>query len=74
MPNLIAGEEVVPELLQERAEPERVADAVQALLEGPARAAQEARLAKLRERLTRGGAARRAAEIASEMIVARLAP
>jgi lipid-A-disaccharide synthase len=74
MPNLIAGEEIVPELLQEEAQPERVADAVQALLEGPARFAQEAQLARLRERLSRGGAARRAAEIASEMIVARLAP
>jgi len=73
MPNLIAGEEVVPELLQEQADPERIADAVQALLEGPARAAQEARLASLRIGLSRGGAARRAAEIAQEMIVARLA-
>lgn len=72
MPNLIAGSQVVPELLQEEALPERVADAVQALLAGPARAAQEAQLAQLRERLSAGGAARRAAEIASEMIVGRL--
>jgi lipid-A-disaccharide synthase len=74
MPNLIAGEAVVPELLQEDAVPSRVADAVQSLLEGPARFAQEAQLARLRERLSRGGAARRAAEIASEMMIARLAP
>ena len=74
MPNLIMGRAVVPELLQEGALPERVADAVQALLEGPARAEQEAQLAQLRERLARGGAARRAAEIAQEMLVARLAP
>jgi lipid-A-disaccharide synthase len=74
MPNLIAGEPVVPELLQEEARPEKIADAVQTLLEGPARAAQEAQFARLRERLSRGGAARRAAEIAAEMIVARLAP
>jgi lipid-A-disaccharide synthase len=73
MPNLIVGEAVVPELLQENAEPERVADAVQALLEGPARALQESRLACLRAVLSRGGAARRAAEIAQEMIVGRLA-
>lgn len=72
MPNLIAGEPIVPELLQEAAEPERVADAVQALLEGPARAKQESQLARLRELLSRGGAARRAAEIAEEMIVGRL--
>jgi lipid-A-disaccharide synthase len=74
MPNLIMGRAVVPELLQEDAKPLRVADAVQALLEGPARAEQEAQLALLRERLSRGGAARRAAEIAQEMLVARLAP
>jgi lipid-A-disaccharide synthase len=73
MPNLIAGEAVVPELLQERADPERIADAVQALLAGPARAAQEEKLARLRAGLSRGGAARRAAEIAEEMIVGRLA-
>jgi lipid-A-disaccharide synthase len=72
MPNLIAGEPIVPELLQEAADPERVADAVQALLEGPARAKQESQLAKLRALLSRGGAARRAAEIAQEMIVGRL--
>jgi lipid-A-disaccharide synthase len=74
MPNLIMGEAVVPELLQEAAQPERVADAVQELLTGPARIQQEARLARLREGLSRGGAAHRAAQIASEMIVARLAP
>jgi lipid-A-disaccharide synthase len=68
MPNLIAGRAVVPELLQEAASPERVADAVQALLDGPARAEQEAQLARLRECLSRGGAARRAAEIAEEMM------
>ena len=69
MPNLIAGRAVVPELLQEAANPERVADAVQALLEGPAREEQQAQLARLRECLSRGGAARRAAEIAEEMMV-----
>ncbi|HVN39950.1 MAG TPA: lipid-A-disaccharide synthase [Myxococcota bacterium] len=72
MPNLIAGEPIVPELLQEAAEPERIADAVQVLLEGPARARQESQLARLRALLSRGGAARRAAEIAEEMIVGRL--
>jgi lipid-A-disaccharide synthase len=72
MPNLIAGEPIVPELLQEAADPERIADAVQALLEGPARARQESQLAGLRALLSRGGAARRAAEIAEEMIVGRL--
>jgi lipid-A-disaccharide synthase len=72
MPNLIAGESVVPEFIQEGADPERIADAVQALLTGAARAQQLARLAVVRESLSKGGAARRAAEIAAEMIGARL--
>jgi lipid-A-disaccharide synthase len=43
MPNLIAGEPIVPEFLQEEARPEAIAEAVLALLEGPARDAQRAR-------------------------------
>jgi lipid-A-disaccharide synthase len=74
MPNLIAGEAVVPEFLQQAADPERVADAVAELLGGPARSAQLARLAELRARLGCGGAARRTAEIAEEMMVARGGP
>jgi lipid-A-disaccharide synthase len=72
MPNLIAGEAVVPEFLQEDADPERIADAIRALLGGAARERQIERLAVVRESLSRGGAARRAAEIAAEMIGARL--
>jgi lipid-A-disaccharide synthase len=68
MPNLIAGEAIVPEFLQEEAQPEAVADAVLALLEGPAREAQRERLAGVREALAKGGAARRAAELAAEML------
>ena len=68
LPNLIAGMPVVPEFLQEQADPERVAIAVEALLRGPEGAVQKARLASVRERLGVGGAARRAAEIACEMI------
>jgi len=71
MPNLIAGEPVVPEFLQERADPQAIAEAVLALFEGPARAAQLAGLAPVREALGPGGAARRTAAIAEEMIVAR---
>jgi lipid-A-disaccharide synthase len=74
LPNLIAGRPVVPELLQEEAEPQRVADAVLGLLEGPARARQLGELATLRASLEQGGAARRAAEIAAEMLVGHLAP
>jgi lipid-A-disaccharide synthase len=74
MPNLIAREAVVLEFLQQAADPERVADAVAELLGGPARSAQLARLAELRARLGCGGAARRTAEIAEEMMVARGGP
>jgi lipid-A-disaccharide synthase len=72
MPNLIAGEAIVPEFLQEDADPERVADALLALLEGPAREAQRERLGVVRDALAQGGAARRAAEIAAGMLGGRL--
>lgn len=72
MPNLIAGEPVVPEFLQEDARPERVADAVLALVDGPGREEQLVRLRSVREQLSQGGAANRAAELASEMIGGRL--
>jgi lipid-A-disaccharide synthase len=68
MPNLIAGAPVVPEFLQEAARPERIADALEALLQDPAREAQLARLAAVRARLGAGGAAERAAAIADEML------
>jgi lipid-A-disaccharide synthase len=71
MPNLIAGRWIVPEFLQERADPQSIADAVMALFDGPARAAQLAGLAAVRAALGPGGAAHRAAAIAEEMIVAR---
>jgi lipid-A-disaccharide synthase len=68
MPNLIAGEEIVPELLQQGATPEAMADALAALLDGPARRAQLDRLAEAAQRLGQGGAAENAARIAEEMI------
>jgi lipid-A-disaccharide synthase len=67
MPNLIAGQAVVPEFLQEDADPERIAEALRGLLAGPAREAQLAALATLRDALGGGGAAARAARIAEEM-------
>jgi lipid-A-disaccharide synthase len=70
MPNLVAGEPVVPELLQEAARPERLAAAVRELLDGPAGEAQRRRLERFRGRLGGGGAARRAAAIALEMLEA----
>ncbi len=68
MPNLIAGETVVPEFLQEEARPEAIAEALLARIAGPAREAQLTALAGVRERLGRGGAAERTADIALEMM------
>jgi lipid-A-disaccharide synthase len=68
LPNLIADAPVVPEFLQEQADPERIAIALAALLRGPAGALQKARLAIVSQRLGVGGAAQRAACIAAEMI------
>jgi lipid-A-disaccharide synthase len=73
LPNLLAGAPIVPEFLQEQARPERVAAALAELLEGPARALQERRLAAVAARLGPGGAAGRAAAIAEEMIRGRVA-
>jgi lipid-A-disaccharide synthase len=67
MPNLIAGRAVVPEFLQEDAEPERIAEALAGLLAGPERETQLQALGALPEALGGGGAARRAADIAQEM-------
>jgi lipid-A-disaccharide synthase len=68
LPNLIAGAAVVPEFLQEHADPERIAAALAALLSGPARELQVRRLAEVSRRLGEGGAAPRAAAIAAGMI------
>ncbi|NRA09158.1 MAG: lipid-A-disaccharide synthase [Myxococcales bacterium] len=73
MPNLLAGEAVVPEFLQEEARPERVADAVQQILEPGGAERQRLRLQGVRDGLSAGGAARRAAAIAAEMLSERLA-
>lgn len=68
LPNLIADAPVVPEFLQEQADPDRIASALAELLRGPAGALQRSRLAIVSQRLGVGGAAQRAAEIAAEMI------
>jgi lipid-A-disaccharide synthase len=73
MPNLIAGKPIVPEYYQNDADPQRIADSLLALLDGPERQKQLDALRVVAESLSRGGAARRAAEIAQEMIVERLA-
>jgi lipid-A-disaccharide synthase len=72
MPNIVAGRTVVPELLQGRATPANIAAEARAILDDPARhAAIVEDLREVRRRLGRGGAARRAAAIASEMLGAR---
>ena len=71
MPNLIAGREIVPEFVQEKAEPRAIAAAVEALLAGAARSLQRDELAAVRTALGPGGALQRTAAIAEEMLVAR---
>jgi lipid-A-disaccharide synthase len=70
MPNLIANQAIVPELLQDDAIPERIAEALLALLDGPERERQLEGFADVRRRLGEPGASRRAAAIAEEMILA----
>jgi lipid-A-disaccharide synthase len=71
MPNLIARERIVPELLQEDAQPQRIAEALHALLAGPARTQQLAGLARVRAALGGGGAAERTAAIVRDMLAAQ---
>ena len=63
MVNLIAGERIVPELIQDRFTPEAVADEAISMLTDPVRAARVREgLARVRARLGGPGASRRAAE------------
>lgn len=64
MVNLLAGERIVPELIQWDLTPERLAGTMMELLADPMRREViKARLAEVTRRLGEGGAARRAAEI-----------
>jgi lipid-A-disaccharide synthase len=71
MPNLIAGERIVPELIQNDADPQRIASAALELLGGSSRARQLKGLLGVRDQLEVGSAARRAAEIAKGLLDAR---
>ncbi len=63
--NIIAGETVVPELIQDNATPERLAAEITAILTDPVRKEQiEKKLGGIRKKLGTPGAAARAAEIA----------
>lgn len=63
LPNIVAGQDVVPELIQDRLTAERLAAALAPWLDDPAaNAAQRLRLARVRESLGGPGASARAAE------------
>lgn len=67
LPNLLAGERVVPEYIQAAATPQALAAAVRGLLTEPARArAQQAALRTLAASLRRGAAQRAAAVVRAE--------
>jgi lipid-A-disaccharide synthase len=68
MPNLIAGETIVPELMQEAAQPDRIAAALAPLFEEPARQRQIEALARASRRLGAPGAVDRTAAILEEML------
>ena len=69
MVNLIAGERIVPELIQEKFTPAAVADEAVSMLTDGSRAAQVREgLARVRERLGGPGASRRAAEAILKVI------
>lgn len=61
LPNIVAGREVVPELLQDMATPGRIAAEVLSMLEGPKREAILNGYDEIRKNLGRGGAASKAA-------------
>lgn len=68
MPNLLVGEEIVPELIQEDARPEAIARALRPLFAEPERGRQIEALESARARLGSAGAAQRGAAIVEEMI------
>lgn len=68
LPNLLVGEEVVPELLQEAATPDRIAAALDAIFEGPARERQLAGLARAVEVLGPPGAIEATAALAAKLV------
>lgn len=68
MPNLLAGEEIVPEKIQDAARPEAIARSLAPLFGGPAREKQIDSFAAVRRRLGPPGAAYRTARIVEEML------
>jgi lipid-A-disaccharide synthase len=69
MVNLIAGKQVVPELIQDAFTPEAVEAEVRKLLESePARAKVKTELAEVRDKMGPGGAIERAADVFARML------
>ena len=68
MPNLLAGEAIVPECIQEQATPERIATELAPLFDGAERGRQTEGLVTARARLGSQGAATRGAQIVEEML------
>lgn len=68
--NLVAGREVVPELVQDAASPDRLVEHLHPLLDpsSPATMAQRAGFAELRETLGGAGASERAAALAASLL------
>ncbi|MBL7224755.1 MAG: lipid-A-disaccharide synthase [Desulfobacteraceae bacterium] len=67
--NLVAGERVVPELIQDEVTPERLADEALTLIENEhVRKKMITKLHGIRKRLGEGGASERTAKIAAEMM------
>ena len=67
MPNLLAQKSIVPEYLQEEAQPTVLARALESLLEGPEREAQQEAFAVVRESLGQGAEAN-VSRIVEEML------
>jgi len=67
--NLVAGEKVIPELIQDDLTPDRLAhEALEILEGGQKRENMIEKLEMVKERLGRGGASERTAKIAIEML------
>lgn len=75
LPNLIAGREIVPELLQDALTPQSLLERLHPLLrEGKIRTAMRMACGELRQRLGNEGAGRRTAALALELMDARNGP
>lgn len=71
LPNIVAGREIIPELLQDDANPGRMVEEAFAILFGKGKSEEMKRaLQEVREKLGGGGASKRAAQLVTEMVEA----